>query len=109
MPARPLIALAVLAAGAALASCGSAVTADVSTPSVSAGAIPAPRATAGASALRDWPVFGLDPQRRDVTEASPGITAAQLGHLRRLHVTLPGTVDSSPIYLHGATVGGAPH
>ncbi len=109
MPARLTIALAVLAAGVTLASCGSAAPADVSTPSVAAAAIPTPRAAASTAALRDWPEFGLDPQRSDVTETSPGITTAQLGHLRRLHVSLPGTVDSSPIYLHGATVAGAAH
>jgi hypothetical protein len=103
------MALAVLAAGATLASCGSAAPADVSTPSVPSAAIPAPRAAAGAATLRDWPEFGLDPQRSDVSEASPGITASQLGHLRRLHVSLPGTVDSSPIYLHGVSVDGAAH
>jgi hypothetical protein len=109
MPARLTIALAVLAAGATLASCGSAAPADVSTPSVGTAAIPAPRAGTSAATLRDWPEFGLDPQRSDVTEAPSGIVASQLGHLRRLHVTLPGTVDSSPIYLHGASVDGATH
>jgi outer membrane protein assembly factor BamB len=57
--------------------------------------------------LQNWPEFGLDPQRSDATNASTGITAANVGHLRRLQVALPGTVDSSPIYLHGVTVTGA--
>ncbi len=109
MPARPTIALAVLAAGVTLAACGSAAPADVSTPSVPSTAVPAPGAAASADQLRDWPEFGLDPQRSGVTEASPGISASQLGHLRRLHVSLPGTVDSSPVYLHGAVVAGATH
>ncbi len=59
--------------------------------------------------LLDWPEFGLDPQRSDVSELSTGITAANVAHLHRITVTLPGTVDSSPIYLHGASVGGASH
>jgi hypothetical protein len=109
MPARLTIALAVLAAGATLASCGSAAPADVSTPSVQSTAIPAPGTAASTDQLRDWPEFGLDPQRSGVTEASPGISSSQLGHLRRLHVSLPGTVDSSPVYLHGAGVAGATH
>jgi hypothetical protein len=64
--------------------------------------------TAGvAAALQNWPEFGLDPQRSDATNASTGITAANVGHLRHLRIALPGTVDSSPIYLHGVTVAGA--
>jgi hypothetical protein len=61
---------------------------------------------AGAS-LREWPEFGLDPQRTDASDASTGITAANVRHLRRQRVALPGTVDSSPIYLHGVSVAGA--
>ena len=38
-----------------------------------------------------------------------GITSANVAHLSRVRVTLPGTVDSSPIYLHGASIGGATH
>ncbi|MHB8492256.1 MAG: PQQ-binding-like beta-propeller repeat protein, partial [Solirubrobacteraceae bacterium] len=38
-----------------------------------------------------------------------GITAAALAGLRHHRVSLPGTVDSSPIYLHAATVHGATH
>lgn len=59
--------------------------------------------------LTDWPEFGLDPQRRGSSEHASGITAANVGHLRRTTVALPGTVDSSPIYLHAARVAGAPH
>jgi hypothetical protein len=57
--------------------------------------------------LRDWPEFGLDPQRSDASNASTGITAANVGRLRRLRIALPGTVDSSPIYLHGVNVAGS--
>ena len=60
-----------------------------------------------AAALQNWPEFGLDPQRSDATNASTGITAANVGRLRRLQVALAGTVDSSPIYLHGVTAAGA--
>jgi polyvinyl alcohol dehydrogenase (cytochrome) len=62
-----------------------------------------------AGALSEWPEFGLDPQRSDATEASTGITVANVGKLRDRRVTLPGTIDSSPIYLAGAQVGGATH
>jgi hypothetical protein len=72
---------------------------------------PTTRATtqAGAVALTEWPEFGLDPQRSDATEAPTGITAANVGKLRDRRVTLPGTIDSSPIYLSGAQVRGGTH
>ncbi|MCW2978456.1 MAG: PQQ-binding-like beta-propeller repeat protein [Solirubrobacterales bacterium] len=60
-------------------------------------------------ALTEWPEFGLDPQRSDATGASTGITAANVGKLRDRRVTLPGTIDSSPIYLAGAHVRGGTH
>jgi hypothetical protein len=63
----------------------------------------------GAGALTEWPEFGLDPQRSDATEASTGITAVNVGKLHDRRVTLPGTIDSSPIYLSGAQVRGATH
>jgi len=61
------------------------------------------------SRLTVWPEFGLNPQRSDATAQPTGITAANVGHLAGRTVALPGTVDSSPIYLHGADVGGARH
>lgn len=64
-------------------------------------------ATHVAAALKNWPEFGLNPQRGDATDASTGITAANVAHLHRTTVNLPGTVDSSPIYLHGVSVAGA--
>jgi hypothetical protein len=66
------------------------------------------RAGTGAE-LAVWPEFGLDPQRSDATEAATGITAANVGKLRDRRVTLPGTIDSSPIYLAGAEVRGGTH
>ena len=56
-----------------------------------------------------WPEFGLDPQRSDATNAATGITAANVGRLHDRQITLPGTIDSSPIYLGEATVRGATH
>jgi PQQ-like domain len=60
-------------------------------------------------ALTDWPEFGLNPQRSDATSRPTGITAADVGRLRSRRVSLPGTVDSSPIYLHGIRVRAAAH
>ncbi len=110
MRARSLTRLGLtVAACALLGACGStAVTADVHTPTVSVAAIPS-ATRASASELLDWPEFGLDPQRSDVSDLATGITSANVAHLRHLTVTLPGTVDSSPIYLHGVTVDGAVH
>ena len=54
-----------------------------------------------ASAAADWPGFGYDPGRHNVGPASSGITAAKVGKLHRRTVELDGTVDSSPISVHG--------
>ena len=66
-------------------------------------------AAASAPALRVWPEFGLDPQRSNATDLATGISAANLGRLKERTIALPGTVDSSPIYLHGAAVAGGRH
>jgi DNA-binding beta-propeller fold protein YncE len=97
-----------IAACAVLGACGSTAPADVSTPTVSAKAIPS-ATRASAVKLLDWPEFGLNPQRSDVSQLATGITATNVAHLRHITVDLPGTVDSSPIYLHGASVEGATH
>lgn len=102
----------VLAAAVAcvlVSACGSSSAPAVSAPpapSASSASIPPP-AHRAATALLDWPEFGLDPQRSDVSSDSTGITAANVAHLRRRQIALPGTVDSSPIYLHGVTLAGA--
>jgi hypothetical protein len=95
-------------AGLALAACGSSAPAEVSTPTAGAAAIPTTTQSSGARLL-DWPEFGLNPQRSDVSPLSTGITAADLARLHRVTVDLPDTVDSSPIYLHQASVAGAAH
>jgi putative pyrroloquinoline-quinone binding quinoprotein len=105
-PRRIVPVLLVLAACASLGACGSSAPADVNTPTTSARAIPPAGRTAAAGRLLDWPEFGLDAQRSDVSERGTGIVAGDLAHLRRASVALPGTVDSSPIYLHGVSVVG---
>ncbi len=101
--------LALTLAACLLASaCGSSAPADVSTPRTSAAAIQAV-SSASAARLLDWPEFGLNPQRSDSSEGSTGITAANVASLRHRSVALPGTVDASPIYLHGVSVEGASH
>ena len=57
----------------------------------------------------DWTRFGWDARRSNDDPHATGITAANLGSLIRQQVRLPGTVDSSAIYLRGVMVGGASH
>jgi PQQ-like domain len=98
------LASALIACGL-LGSCGGSSRAQSTSQSAR---IPTP-AAASASAtprLLDWPEFGLDPQRSDATERSTGITAANIHELKGMQAHLPGTVDSSTIYLHGVSVAG---
>ena len=62
-----------------------------------------------ATPSHDWTRFGWDARRSNDDPKATGITAANVGSLKRQQVELPGTVDSSPIYLHGVRVGGATH
>jgi outer membrane protein assembly factor BamB len=71
--------------------------------------LPAAGAGAAAPTGTDWPGFDFDSARHGVGPASTGITAANVGRLRRQQVRLDGTVDSAPIYLHDVKVRGALH
>ena len=62
-----------------------------------------PHAAGGASG---WPVFGVDAARTNDFRGSTGVTAAGATRLRRRVVPLPGTVDSSPVLVRGARIGG---
>jgi outer membrane protein assembly factor BamB len=112
MSARPAVRFVACALACVLgAACGSSAPAASSSvtdqPSGASFAdIPAAH-PAAARPLLDWPEFGLDPQRSNVSEGATAITAANVAHLRRMTVHLPGIVDSSPIYLHGVNVAGA--
>lgn len=100
-----LAATALLVGACGSGSAGSTGPGTVST--TSHRSAPAPM-TAG-EPLTSWTEFGLDPQRSDATNQPTGITAANIGTLKDRQVKLPGTIDSSPLYLHGATVAGAKH
>ncbi len=65
-------------------------------------------ATAGGAGTggTDWPMAGFSPARSYSGPAVTGITRKNIGRLRRQQVTLPGTVDSMPIYLHDVRVAG---
>jgi hypothetical protein len=93
----PALLLAV--AGLLLAACGS---------SGSTSGVHGARKTIASSSL-DWTRFGWDARRSNDDPRATGITAANVGSLARQQVHLPGTVDSSAIYLHGVSVHGATH
>jgi len=58
------------------------------------------------SATAAWPAFGYDATGDDDGPAVTGITASNLTKLAPQVVALPGTVDSSPIYLRNVLVDG---
>ena len=55
----------------------------------------------------DWTRFAYDPARSNSSAFATGVTAANASRLQRQRVELDGTVDSSPIFLHGVAVGGS--
>ena len=62
-----------------------------------------------AASSHDGTRFGWDARRSNDDPNATGITAANVGSMTRQQVHLPGTVDSSAIYLHGVKVRGATH
>jgi hypothetical protein len=66
-------------------------------------AVTAPQA---AAFTHDWPRFGFDAARSNSSTATAGISAGDLSHLERQDVAVPGTVDSSPVYLYHVEAGG---
>jgi hypothetical protein len=62
-----------------------------------------------AASTHDWTRFGWNASRSNAPAFATGISASNLGSLVRKQVQVDGTVDSSPIYLHGVQVGGATH
>jgi outer membrane protein assembly factor BamB len=72
---------------------------------VLAAACCATAAPAGA-ATHDWLRFGFDGRRSNDARVVAGIGAGDLAGLEAQDVTLPGTVDSSPLYVHAVRVLG---
>jgi len=70
---------------------------------------PATAAVARELPPQDWPMFGGNVESASANPQPAGITAANVAGLVRRQVKLDGTVDASPIYLHGATVRGGRH
>jgi hypothetical protein len=110
----PLLALAITACGGEASTARPATTAgapSTDTPSLTRSDAShndtASRLRESTITLRDWLEFGGNPQRSDASDRATGITAVNVSQLRRIRVSLPGTVDSSPIYLHSVRVAGA--
>lgn len=66
-------------------------------------------ASAPPAPTADWTRFDYDASRSGDNPNPTGITAVNVASLTRQQVELPGTVDSSPIYLKGVTVMGSVH
>ena len=72
-------------------------------------AVHATGAAAQGLPAQDWPMFGGNVESTSANPLPTGITAANVAHLKRRQITLDGTVDASPIYLHDVSVRGARH
>jgi PQQ-like domain len=66
-------------------------------------------AAAQSVSAQSWPMFGGNLPSTSANLQPTGITAANVGQLRRRQVMLDGLVDASAIYLHGAIIRGARH
>jgi len=64
---------------------------------------------APATGSHDWTRFGWDAGRSSASADSTGIDSSSILGLTRQRVTLDGTVDASPIYLHGVKLNGGTH
>jgi outer membrane protein assembly factor BamB len=104
--AAPLVALVAAGFAACGAGDGDGATSSSATGSHHSRLVPAkpakPASTAGAI---DWTRFGFNAARYNA--APRGIHAAAVAKLHERQISLPGTVDSSPIYLTGVSAGGA--
>lgn len=89
---RPLFCWLVLAA------CGAAPSSDAPT-----------KRAAPLASTHDWTRFGWNAGRSSASTDPTGITAANVSTLQRQQVTIDGTVDSSPIYLHSVRINGGSH
>jgi len=68
-----------------------------------------PASAAGHWNPGDWPRFGFDRARTNAATGPGRLRLDAIARLRRRRVRLPGTVDSSPIYLANARVRDAIH
>ncbi|MFN8216601.1 MAG: hypothetical protein U0R71_08390 [Solirubrobacterales bacterium] len=109
MPARSL-GIAVPTAALLLGGCGSGSSSSAAgtAPGAPAGSGSGGAARTRGPLLTDWPEFGLGPQRLDATNRPTGITAANVGHLRRRRISLraPSTPRRSTCTASGCAATG---
>ncbi len=101
---RLLCGVAPLCAGSCwvvLAACGAAPSSDASAKHASPGRVLA--------STHDWTRFGWNVGRSSASTDETGITATNVATLQRQQVTIDGTVDSSPVYLHSVSIHGGTH
>jgi hypothetical protein len=97
---RPLI---VLAVAALAAGCSGGARTDSSTGTATATTEPA-QTVPPQNGAPTWPMFGVTPDRANVSRAQTLITASNATTLERMSIDIPGTVDSSPIFVGGRFV-----
>ncbi|HTR78664.1 MAG TPA: PQQ-binding-like beta-propeller repeat protein, partial [Gemmatimonadaceae bacterium] len=95
----------VCAASAGRSARGTGAIVGADAPDASTNVLPA----ADGPSARDWTRFGWDVERSNAPRTPMGVTAADIGALRRQQVAIDGTVDASAIYLHAAAVAGGTH
>src|SRR5215470_12280587 len=98
---RSVIAIVVAAVGAA--SCTEAPGATHDSTQPPSGQPPS------AASTHDWTRFGWDAARSNASTDPTGIDSGNVATMQRQQVLIDGTVDASPIYLHGVQVNGAAH
>ncbi len=103
----PIASRALFAAALVAAACAEAVPADGSRDTTSS-KTPSGQ-PANPASTHDWTRFGYDAARSNVSPDATGIDSSNVGTLKRQQVALDGTVDASPIYLHGVQVNNASH
>ncbi len=68
-----------------------------------------PGQPANPTSSHDWTRFGYNAARSNASSDATGIDSSNIGTVKRQQVALDGTVDASPIYLHGVQVNGSSH
>jgi hypothetical protein len=91
-----------LSISALAAACSSGGSTDSSTGTATATTEPAPVTTTPPEQPGNaWPMFGVTADRANLSRAPTGITASNATTLARVSIGIPGTVDSSPIFVGG--------
>ena len=102
---RRVIRLGLALAGVALAcGCSGGGSTDSGTGTATATTEPSSVVTLFPKPGNVWPMFGVTPDRANVSKAPTGITASNATTLARVSIDIPGTVDSSPIFVGGRFV-----